>query len=116
MDHEDRILRDMFAHAPLADDGFSHRVMRRLRRRALLRRSLLPAALLGGVLIAAQPATALLSSLLTFFSATSGPLLQGLAPDGLVQAAAQSQALPGGMFTCIGLFGAAVLMFRLLEE
>lgn len=116
MDHEDRILRDMFAHAPLADDGFSKRVMQRLRRRALLRRSLLPAALLGGLLVAAQPATALLSSLASLFSVTSGTLLQGLAPEGLVQVAAQSQALPGGMFTCIGLLGAAVLMFRLLEE
>lgn len=117
MDEKDRVLRELFAHPPLADDGFSRRVMKRIRRRALLRRSLLPAALLAGVLIAAQPVTVLLSGLVSVLAAGSGGLLENLAPGGLLQAAAaEAQALPGGVFTALGLFGAALAMMRLLEE
>lgn len=117
MDNEDRVLREMFAHAPLADDGFSKRVMKRIRRRALLRRSLLPASMIIGVLIAAKPAVDLLSGLFSVAAATSGGLLGDLAPGSLLQTAAtQSQSLPGGAFTCVGLFAAALVMVRLLEE
>ena len=36
MDEDDRALRELFRHPPLADDGFSERVVRRIRRRAFV--------------------------------------------------------------------------------
>ncbi len=115
MDDQDRYLRDLFSHPPLADSGFSDRVMKRIRRRALLRRSLLPTALVVGLLFAAQPATTLVSALLSVLAAASGGLLQDGAGS-LLNVTVGASALPGGIYTCIGLLAAAFLMFRLIEE
>lgn len=60
-DAEDRLLESMFESTPIADDGFSALVVRRVRRRLWLRRLALPiAAALGGA-IAIKPLTYLLS-------------------------------------------------------
>jgi predicted membrane-bound mannosyltransferase len=56
-DAEDRLLEAMFAAQSIADDGFSGRVVRRIRRRLWLRRLLLPAAILVGGAIALEPVT-----------------------------------------------------------
>ncbi len=56
-DSEDRLLESMFVAEPIADDGFSARVVGRIRRRLWLRRLLLPAAILVGGAIALEPVT-----------------------------------------------------------
>jgi len=65
-DAEDRLLESMFASPPLADDGFSVRVVRKVKRRLWLRRLTLPTAAIIGGAIAIKPLSglvALLSSL-----------------------------------------------------
>jgi hypothetical protein len=69
-DAEDRLLEAMFRPEPTADEGFSRRVVARIRSRVWLRRLALPAAILVGGSIALKPlldlaaaATALLSVL-----------------------------------------------------
>ena len=58
-DAEDRYLESLFESAPVADDGFSRRVVGKVRRRLWLRRLALPvAATIGGV-IAFEPVSTL---------------------------------------------------------
>ncbi len=57
-DAEDRLLESMFAAPPIADDGFSVRVVSKVRRRLWLRRLALPVAMLIGGAIAIKPLTA----------------------------------------------------------
>ena len=64
MDDEDRRLQDMFRSDPMPDNGFSDRVVRRVRRRLWMRRLLVPVATAAGGLVAVGPASQLLSSLL----------------------------------------------------
>ena len=56
-DEEDRLLESMFESAPIADDGFSVSVVRRVRRRLWLRRLAVPIAVLIGGTIAIKPLT-----------------------------------------------------------
>ena len=84
MDAEDRRLAELLAAPPLADDGFSERVMQRVNRRDHVRRWLLPAAAAIGGVFAAAPASRFLLWLgeqLTpggnaGLAAGGGPLLQ----------------------------------------
>lgn len=54
-DAEDRLLESMFQYEPLPDDGFSKRVVSKIRRRLWIRRLALPVAILVGGGIAAKP-------------------------------------------------------------
>jgi len=54
-DPEDHLLEVMFRSEPTADDGFSRRVVARIRRRIWLRRLALPTAILIGGSIAVKP-------------------------------------------------------------
>lgn len=63
-DDEDLRLQDMFRSDPIPDNGFSDRVVRRVRRRLWMRRLLVPVATAAGGLVAVGPASQLLSSLL----------------------------------------------------
>ncbi len=56
-DAEDRLLESMFAAEHIADNGFSARVVGRIRRRLWLRRLLLPVATVVGGAIAFEPVT-----------------------------------------------------------
>lgn len=62
-DDEDRALEALFDSQPIADDGFTRRVVARVRRRLWIRRLLLPAAVVVGAAIAAEPALALFAAL-----------------------------------------------------
>jgi len=67
-DTEDRLLEAMFRSEPVADEGFSDRVVSRIRRRLWVQRLALPVAMLIGGAIAIKPATQLViaaSKLLT---------------------------------------------------
>lgn len=62
-DAEDRALEALFASAPIDDDGFSARIVSRVRRRVWVRRLALPtAAILGGA-IALKPVVAVVTGL-----------------------------------------------------
>ena len=54
-DEQDRLLESIFESAPIADDGFSVSVVRRVRRRLWLRRLAIPLAALIGGAIAIKP-------------------------------------------------------------
>jgi len=60
-DAEDRLLESLFASPPLADDGFSVRVVRRVHRRLWLRRLTLPTAAIIGGAVAIKPLSGLLA-------------------------------------------------------
>jgi hypothetical protein len=76
-DAEDRLLESMFAAQPIADDGFSHRVVTRIRRRIWLRRLALPVAMLIGGAIAIKPASELV---------IAASKLLAVVPQGLIEA------------------------------
>ncbi len=106
-DAEDRLLESMFASEPVADDGFSERIVRRIRRRLWLRRLAMPIAVLLGAAIAMEPVTSL-------FQALSG--LSGLMPDTLFELPEgwipQLQTIVlAGMLVVTAIFG-----LRMLEE
>ena len=61
-DAEDRLLESMFESEPIADDGFSVSVVRRVRRRLWLRRLAVPVAALVGGAIAVKPLTAFVTT------------------------------------------------------
>ena len=62
-DEEDRKLESLFASEPIADDGFSSRVMARVRRQIWVRRLSLPLAFVLGASIAARPLMQLVDAL-----------------------------------------------------
>jgi hypothetical protein len=104
-DAEDRLLESMFKAEPINDDGFSQRIVTRIRRRIWLRRLALPVAMLVGGAIAIRPATELViavSKLLT------------VVPDSVVQApvdwlpSVQSIAISGSLLQTL-VFGAMLL-------
>ena len=61
-DEQDRMLESMFESAPIADNGFSSQIMRRIKRKLWIRRITLPAAVFIGGLVAFQPVVGLLKS------------------------------------------------------
>ena len=65
-DDEDRMLEQMFASPPIADDGFSAKVVKKVRRRNWIRRLTLPIATLIGASIAFKPLTGLVTTLAGF--------------------------------------------------
>ncbi len=114
-DAEDRMLESMFASEPIADDGFSQRVVGRIRRRIWVRRLALPVAMVVGLAIAIKPASQLVlaaSKLLTVVpqdvvvAQTDWlPQIQGLAISGsLIQT-----AIYGAILLGVGLVGARML-------
>jgi hypothetical protein len=76
-DAEDKLLESMFAAEPIADDGFSRRVVTRIRRRLWVRRLALPVAMLVGGAIAIKPLSELV---------VAASKLLAVVPQGLVEA------------------------------
>jgi hypothetical protein len=104
-DAEDRLLESMFKAEPIDDDGFSQRIVTRIRRRIWLRRLALPVAMLVGGAIAIKPASELViavSKLLT------------VVPDSVVRAPVgwlpdmESMAVSGSLVQTV-VFGAVLL-------
>ena len=106
-DNEDLALEALFRSEPIADDGFSDRVVGTLRRRIWTRRITLPVAVFLGSAVAAKPASVLLGALGESLSNVPG-----------VAAALPLSSLPspytlvaGGMLLAVALFG-----LNMLEE
>lgn len=62
-DKDDLALEALFSSEPIADEGFTRGVVRRVRRRIWIRRLALPTAVVLGLAIAAKPAVTLLAAL-----------------------------------------------------
>ena len=75
-DAEDRMLESMFQSDPIEDDGFSRRVVSRIRRRLWIRRLALPLAMLFGGAIAVKPLSQLV---------TAASKLLTVVPEGLLE-------------------------------
>jgi len=106
-DNDDRLLESMFASAPIADDGFSAMIEKKVRRRVWLRRTILPGAVLVGALVSFKPLAGLVTTL--------AGLTQLIPPDILSSATSVLPQLPmlilGGM-----LLAGVMLGMRTLEE
>ena len=106
-DAEDRLLESLFESAPIADDGFSEQIVRRVNRQLWVRRLTLPIAAVIGGLIAFKPLVGLLSVIEN---------LSGMISVDTAGLAASS--MPQIQFIVLGavLLGAALLGARMLED
>ncbi len=106
-DADDRMLEALFSTDPVADDGFSERIVRRIRRRLWLRRLALPSAAAVGAAISLEPLVTLAVTLIDVVAALPNEFV--LASTGWIPPL-PTIALGGMLF--------AVLMFalRMFEE
>lgn len=116
-DAEDRLLESMFSSQVIADDGFSRRVVTRIRRRLWVQRLAVPVALIVGGAIALKPALQLMQV---------APRLLAVVPQRILDVPASWLPLlepgaSGTSFTQIIVLGAMLLAavslgIRLLED
>lgn len=106
-DAEDRLLKSVFDSEPIPDNGFSARIVFRIRRRTWVNRLALPVAAVVGAAFALKPATQLIVALL--------PLLDVVPID---IASAPMTMLPQLKTLMLGgmMFAAGVILFKVLEE
>ena len=106
-DNEDRLLESMFASAPIADDGFSAAIEKKVRRRLWSRRMILPVATVVGALVSFKP----LAGLVTAFAS-----LTSLLPRELIEA--PQQLVPQLPMIVLGamLLATCLLALRALED
>lgn len=105
-DEQDRKLEALFRTAAIADDGFSERVARRVRRRVWIRRWTLPIAAGIGGLIALEPVLQVLELL---------PVLAGFIPEELKMIPTDLLQLPT-FFSGLLAVGAMMLAVKLIED
>ncbi len=109
-DDADRKLEALFRHDPVQDDGFSARVVSRVRRRMWVQRLSLPAAFVIGAIFAAKPFV----QLVEFVPQIVGMLPQGVARivdlplDGIPQLST--------IVLAVLLLAVTMMLGRLLEE
>ena len=106
-DAEDALLDSLFSAEPIADDGFSDRVVGKIRRELWLRRLALPVAAAVGGTIAFKPALALV---------TLASQLLIVMPGEFVASAAGWLPSPYLIVTGGMLLAAAMLGVQMLEE
>jgi hypothetical protein len=104
-DAEDRLLESLFDSEPVADDGFSVRVVSKVNRQLWLRRLTLPIAAVVGGAIAFKPLTGLVAALAN---------LSSLIPEAAVSSAASSipqlqTVVLGAILLAVGLVGARMI-------
>jgi len=110
-DAEDRKLESLFASNPIADDGFSTRIEKRIRRQLWVRRLALPVALLIGGVIAVKPLANLLTALLRFISVLPDNVSSNLGVVSTANLPQMSTFMLGGMLVLV-----AVMIMRMLED
>ncbi|MEE8427351.1 MAG: hypothetical protein V3S15_08690 [Woeseiaceae bacterium] len=106
-DAEDRLLESMFRSEPLADGGFSQKVVARIRRRLWISRLALPIAAVVGAAMAFEPAVEL---------ARAMPTLMNLIPSEAF--ATPLQFMPQVQFVVLGglLLAAGMAFLNTLAE
>lgn len=109
-DSEDRKLQALFASAPIEDDGFSRRVMARVRRQILVQRFALPVAFVVGAAIAAKPVSQLIQALYALLKFIPQTLASNIGASPLAQVPQLSTIVLGGTLLM------AVLMFGKLTR
>ena len=106
-DAEDRLLESLFESPPVADDGFSAKIVSRINRRLWLRRLTLPVAMVIGGTIAFKPLAALVDML-----ASLSPLIPSEIVNEVTGYIPQSQIVVlGAMLLAVGL-----VTLRMLED
>ena len=106
-DAQDRWLESVFQAEPIPDDGFSKRIVAKIRRRIWLNRLALPVAVLIGAAFAVKPASQLVAALLPLLNIVPAEMVS--APLRLMP---QIQTLVLGGMT----FVAVIMLYRLFEE
>ena len=106
-DAEDRLLESMFESAPLSDDGFSARVLKRLNRRLWIRRLTLPVAVVTGGVIAFKPLAGLFVVLSNLGALIPSEFTSGLA----VQIPQLQNIVMGAVLLAVAMF-----TVRMLDE
>jgi len=101
------MLESMFASEPVADNGFSVGVVKKVRRRIWLRRLTLPTATLVGALIAFKP----LTQLVTVIAGLAQMIPQDVVDTSALVVPQLPMLVLGAM-----LLGAFMLGVRMLEE
>jgi len=101
-DEQDRLLESMFESSPIADDGFSETIVRRIRRKLWIRRVIMPTAVLLGGLVAYQPLAALVKGLYPLLLSGQGDLVPSL-----------SESLPSLQLIITGALVLVVALFSL---
>jgi hypothetical protein len=106
-DAVDRFLASAFEAEPIADDGFSSRIVTKIRRRIWVNRLALPVAVVIGLIFALKPALQIVYALL--------PLLNVVPTE---VANAPLQFLPQMQFIVLGgmAFAAGITLLKILEE
>ena len=110
-DAEDRKLESLFASNVIADDGFSTRIEKRIRRQLWVRRLALPVALLVGGAIAVKPLANLLTALFRFISVLPENVSGNLGVVSSINLPQMSTIMLGGMLVLV-----AVMITRMLED
>ena len=106
-DAEDEFLESLLGAEAIADDGFSDRIVVKIRRRQWLRNLMLPVAAAIGAAIAFKPAMALVSIAAKFVAVIPGELMAS-ATDWIPSL---QLVVTGGLLLAVTVFG-----LRLLEE
>ena len=106
-DAEDRLLESMLRSDSVADNGFSDRVVRQIRRQMWIRRLALPVAMVAGAAIAVKPMTQLF--------AVGAQIFGSIETESLLPQSVVASQLPIMLVVGMGLL-IAVLTFRLFEE
>jgi hypothetical protein len=109
-DDDDTRLESLFRSAPVRDDGFSARIVSRVRRKLWVQRLSLPVAFVVGGALSIKPMLQLVSSIAT---------LTGAIPDGI----SKLEHLPVGVMPQLStiimgaaLLGILLMIGRMLEE
>ncbi len=105
-DNEDLALEALFRSGPVADDGFSQRVVGKIRRQIWARRVTLPLAVFLGSAVAAKPVASLLGNMGEIMNNVPGG--GSLPVDSLPSV---YMLIGGGMLLALALFG-----LNMLEE
>ena len=110
-DAEDIKLESLFASDTIADDGFSTRIEKRIRRQLWVRRLALPVALLIGGAIAVKPLSNLLTALFRFVSVLPDNVSSNFGAVSSIDLPQMSTLMMGGMLVLV-----AVMIMRMLED
>ena len=105
-DAEDQFLDSLFAAEPIADNGFSERVVGRIRRRLWIERLSLPIAVAIGGLVAFKPAVGLVNLLSELVVRAVPPDLLATSLDWLPSA---HQVVAGALLLAVALLSVSML-------